>query len=117
MAAIDASFHWPLKAPAALTLVAVLAVFFCYPESGLEMLDHSMDGEGDTSGTSFRPDCGSEESDDGQVRGSTAYTSPELPPLPDRPEGSLRDPKPTMQGRVLLFLDARFLALIIDSSK
>ncbi|KAJ5415003.1 hypothetical protein N7509_000101 [Penicillium cosmopolitanum] len=52
----------------------------------LEMSDQSIGNESDTSGGSFRPDCDGEESDDGQLRGSTAQTSPEIPPLPDRRE-------------------------------
>ncbi|CAI7636376.1 unnamed protein product [Penicillium pancosmium] len=59
-----------------------------------------MDDESDTSGTSFRPDYDSEESDDGQVRGSTAHTSPELPPLPNRPEESSCGPRPSVRVRV-----------------
>lgn len=68
--------------------------------SDLEMSDQSIDDESDTSGASFRPDNDGEESDDGQVCGSTAHTSPELPPLPDRPEGSSRGPKPSVRDRV-----------------
>lgn len=66
----------------------------------LEMSDQSMGDESDTSGTSFRPDCDGEESDDGQLCGSTAQTSPELPSLPDRPEESSRSPKPSVRDRV-----------------
>lgn len=64
------------------------------------MSDQLMDDRSDTSGTSFQLDCDSEESDDGQVRGSTAHTSPELPLLSNRPKESLHDPKPSVRGRV-----------------
>lgn len=66
----------------------------------LEMSDQSIGNESDTSGVSFRPDCDGEESDDGQLRGSTAQTSPEIPPLPDRREKSSRIPKASVRDRV-----------------
>ncbi|KAJ5751309.1 hypothetical protein N7533_008337 [Penicillium manginii] len=68
--------------------------------SDLETSDQSIGNRSDTSGASFRPDCDDEESDDGQLRGSTAQTSPELPPAPDRPEKSSRIPKPSVRDRV-----------------
>ncbi|KAJ5403991.1 hypothetical protein N7509_003862 [Penicillium cosmopolitanum] len=120
MATIDSSFRWPLKAPTALALVAVLAIFLCYTGdhaiphppyrltepslsstgSGLEISDKSIDNESNTSRTSFRPDYDSEESDNGQFRGSTAHISPEPPLLPNRPEESSYGPRPSVRVRI-----------------
>ncbi|KAJ5989689.1 hypothetical protein N7481_004899 [Penicillium waksmanii] len=64
------------------------------------MSDKSIDDESDTSGTSFRPDYDSKESDDDQVCSLTAYTLPEPSPLPNRPEESLYSPRPSVRVRI-----------------
>lgn len=69
--------------------------------SDLEVFDQSIGNESDTSGVSFRPDCdGDGEELDDELRGSTAQASPELPPLPYRPEKSSRIPKASARDRV-----------------
>ncbi|OJD12083.1 hypothetical protein AJ78_07260 [Emergomyces pasteurianus Ep9510] len=68
--------------------------------SDLGMSDQLIGNESDTSGASFRPDCDSEESDDGQLCGSTAQTLPELFPRLDRREESSYKPKPSVQDHV-----------------
>lgn len=64
-----------------------------------EISDQSVGNESDTSGVSFRPDCDGEESDN-EHGDSTAQTSPEVPPLPDRPENSSRIPKASVRDCV-----------------